>query len=529
MKTRMAAEQSPVAPAPEVVAMQYPTDRAVKAHVTLGEQCVSLVYASRGRACASDEGRAADVRSILEQAREHNSDLGITGLLLAANGHYLQVLEGPRAAVHALLERIQNDTRHEDVSVLLSADIEAPIFSAWSMGLIERSEPENVTADRVRALRLRLSEDAAVSPADFFRLMLTPSNGPLVPRPCLTDAHSSAAPRRKSIASVAFASRTGMWSAAVLQQVAAGSMLRMGRTAVTNPADPARRTLIEYLDTELPNGAPLRALSLQGEVSDCAPLALLVERLSLLVFMLTPSDFEQFVPYARAWLALPQVLASRPKVLILAGLPAERIRPVADELGAHVELEIISANVKLSDAEAVWRAVQSALPNRGAEQGLAAERLLTHALDEQPAAEPALVFAAQGGAAPQGNELVHMLADSGCLPELLGLEGALHAAVLDTDAPHVVLCAPESAAAERTSFGDAAFLRAKCRLVRSLNADEIVEDIVLTTGSVLKVFRPLRKRPALFLAVTLRHGGVGLAAVRIKLQDVASALDLLPL
>lgn len=528
MKTRPAAKRSPAVLATEGGATHFSPDRAIEAPVNLGKNSVRLVYASRGRASASDEGRAADVQSILNQAREHNSGLGITGLLLAANGHYLQVLEGPRAAVESLFERIQNDTRHDNVSVLLSANIEAAIFPAWSMWLVERSEPENVTADRVRALRLRLSEDAAVSPADFFRLMLAPSNGPLVPRLRCSKAHPPDAPC-KSISSVAFASRTGMWSAAVLQHVAAKSMLRLGRTSVTNPADPTRRTLIEYLDTELPERGPLRALSLHGEVSDCAPLALLVERLSLLVFMLTPSDLEQFVPYARAWLALPQVLASRPKVLILAGLPAERMQPVADELGAHLELEIISANVKLSDAAAVWRTVQSALPNRVAAQGLSAAPVSTGALDERPAAETALVSAAQGGAAPHENALEHMLADSACLQELLGLEGALYAAVLDTEEARLVLCAPHSEAAEQAAFDDAAFLRAKRRLVRSLDADEFVEDIVLTTALFLKVFRPLRKRPTLFLAVTLASGGVGLAAVRIKLQDVESALDLLPL
>lgn len=517
-----------------------------------------LVYASRSKASASNQDRAADIRDILARAAEHNAGVGITGLLLAANGHYLQVLEGPRVAVEALFENIQKDSRHEDLSILLSCGIEAAIFPEWSMGLVERSEPEKVTAERVRALRLRLAEDAAVSPADFFRLMLVPSNVPYVPRTPPGATGPRAQPRREPICSVAFASRTGMWSAAVLQHVAAKSMLRLGRTLVTNPAGPAHRTLIEYLDTDLPDSVPLRALSLHGEVSDCAPLALLVERMSLLVFMLTPSDFEQFVPYARAWLALPQVLACRPKVLVLAGLPAERVRPVLDELGAHTDLEITSVNLKLSDAAAVWNAVQFALPGRRADHVLAVEPaqsapastndtfvlplasapdtvetheaadawILTSVFGEHSAIQPAPV-SVWGDDAPQADRLAHVLADSGCLQELLGLDGALYAAVLDTAKPQPVLCAPETDEVAQASFDDAALLGAKCRLVRSLDADEIVEDIVLTTGLLQKVFRPLRKRPSVFLAITLRHGGIGLAAVRIKLHDVASALDLL--
>lgn len=558
MKTRSVALRKPATPAPDGPTTRAPGAGVAESPSARGEARVRLVYASRSRATASNEDRAADVRGILAQAVEHNAGLGITGLLLAANGHYLQVLEGPRVAVEALFERIQKDTRHEDLSILLNCGIEAAIFPVWSMGLVERSEPENVTAERVRALRLRLAEDAGVSPADFFRLMLAPSNIPFVPRTPPNDTGVRAPPRREPIYSVAFASRTGMWSAAVLQHVAAKSMLRLGRTLVTNLAGPARRTLIEYLDTDLPDSVPLRALSLQGEVSDCAPLALLVERMSLLVFMLTPSEFEQFVPYARAWLALPQVLACRPKVLVLAGLPAERLRPVLDDLGRHTGLEITSANLKLSDAAAVWNAVQFALPGRSADHVLAVEPaqaapastndafvsphvsapdtvatqeapdpwVLSSVFGEHFATQPA-PLSVQGDDAPQADRLAHMLADSGCLQELLGLEGALYAAVLDTGEPRPILCAPESDEVVQASFDDAMLLRAKCRLVRSLDADEIVEDIVLTTALLQKVFRPLRKQPSLFLAVTLKHGGVGLAAVRIKLHDVASALDLL--
>jgi Sensors of blue-light using FAD len=554
MPTRAAAPPRPATAAPKGAATQHLSDRATEAPAALREELVRLVYASRSRASASDEERAADVRSILTQARQSNLRLGITGLLLAANGHYLQVLEGPRVAVDALFGRIQKDARHGGVSLLLRTICDAPIFPAWTMGLIERSEPESVTAERMLALRQRLSEDADVSVADFFRLMLVPSANPSASQGKLTRASPRTEASRDAVSRVAFASPTAMWSAAVLQYAASQSMLRMGRTSVTDPAGPAGRTLIEYLDIDAPGIGPLRALSLIGDAASCAPLALLVERLSVLVFMLTPSDFEQFVPYVRAWLALPQVAASRPHVLILAGLSAERVQPVVEAVRAGTELTVTSASVKLSNAGAVWREVQAALLDASARQAPEAAHahdaeLLSHArnldldltqaasaavpTNRAPAAatvpEPGHTSAVQPADVAPSSDLAAMLADSGCLQELLGLPGVLYAAVLDTNDPRALLCAPESEAARRASLNDTEFLCAKLQLVRKLNAAEITEDIVLTTRSQLQVFRSVRKRPTLFLAVTLGVGQIEMAAVRMKLRDLEAALDLLPL
>lgn len=554
MKTRAAAEPGRVAAAPEGAATHRLGDTAAEAPIALREQGVRLVYASRSRASASEEERAADLRSILTQAREHNPRFGITGLLLTANGHYLQVLEGPRGAVDALFERIQKDARHGGVSLLLRTRCDAPIFPVWSMGLVERSEPESVTAERMLALRQRLSEDAAVSVADFFRLVLVPSTSTLVPQSPLSGSNARTEARREPVSRVAFASPTAMWSAAVLQHVASRSMLRLGRTSVTDPAGPVGRTLIEYLDVDAPGIGPLRALSLIGDAAACAPLSLLVERLSLFVFMLTPSDLAQFVPYVRAWLALPQVLSSRPKVLILAGLPSERVQFAVDAVRASTELAVTSARVKLSDAGAVWKAVQAALPDASAKQQPAPADALgagplphpasldadltqvasaalptTRTPPAEPVPDPVQAGAVQPVDSALGGGLAHLLAESGCLQELLGLPGVLYAAVLDTAEARPLLCAPESEAVQRAAFADAAFVCAKLQLVRRLDADEVTEDIVLTTRLQFQVFRSVRKRPSLFLAVTLEVGRVEPAVVRMKLRDVESALDMLPL
>ncbi|MGC8477637.1 MAG: BLUF domain-containing protein [Acetobacteraceae bacterium] len=107
-----------------------------------------LIYASRSRI----GGDAAMLASILAAARTNNAAVGITGVLLHAPDGFAQVLEGSLPAVSAAFERIQNDPRHGDVTVLEAGPAEARLFPAWSMAAVDRAEaPELawpvVTAD----------------------------------------------------------------------------------------------------------------------------------------------------------------------------------------------------------------------------------------------------------------------------------------------------------------------------------------------------------------------------------------------
>jgi hypothetical protein len=60
--------------------------------------------------------------AILQSASRHNQRDGITGMLLYAEGNFLQVIEGEPAAVH------------RNVTVLLEDALSERHFSQWSMG-----------------------------------------------------------------------------------------------------------------------------------------------------------------------------------------------------------------------------------------------------------------------------------------------------------------------------------------------------------------------------------------------------------
>jgi len=116
---------------------------------------VRLMYASRAAASVDADALAA----ILKKSKENNPRVGVTGVLCFCfnAGIFLQVLEGGRAAVSALYNRITQDSRHRDVMLLSYEEIGERNFSGWSMG--------QVNMGRLNAsLLLKYSESAVLDP-----------------------------------------------------------------------------------------------------------------------------------------------------------------------------------------------------------------------------------------------------------------------------------------------------------------------------------------------------------------------------
>ncbi len=98
-----------------------------------------LVYYSRNRVTGTEDELAAAITSILAASRANNERDGVTGALMFNSGCFAQVLEGPREAVEAVFERIQQDERHGDVSLLAFVSTPARAFGTWSMGFVGAS------------------------------------------------------------------------------------------------------------------------------------------------------------------------------------------------------------------------------------------------------------------------------------------------------------------------------------------------------------------------------------------------------
>jgi len=111
-----------------------------------------LIYKSRCNGLATWDV----VNSILASSEQNNPTDGITGVLVATETHFLQVLEGEFEAVNAAFERIARDTRHDKLQLISFTDIEERKFSDWGMhgiGLF------NLNSDLIIRLCLKFGEE----------------------------------------------------------------------------------------------------------------------------------------------------------------------------------------------------------------------------------------------------------------------------------------------------------------------------------------------------------------------------------
>jgi hypothetical protein len=103
----------------------------------LGE-VFSLLYLS----ASTVEFSADDLKELLRKARENNSGLQVTGMLLFKGGNFLQVLEGEQETVLALYRKIYRDPRHNQITILFQGSSDKREFPDWSMGFHDLSSSD---------------------------------------------------------------------------------------------------------------------------------------------------------------------------------------------------------------------------------------------------------------------------------------------------------------------------------------------------------------------------------------------------
>jgi hypothetical protein len=109
---------------------------------------------------------------ILKTAQRNNAAAGITGTLICREDLYLQLLEGERAAVESLYEKIKQDDRHADVITLVQETAAQRLFPTWAMRHdparswmwtredVSRGAVEAAPRDEVLAIFIRLVAEA---------------------------------------------------------------------------------------------------------------------------------------------------------------------------------------------------------------------------------------------------------------------------------------------------------------------------------------------------------------------------------
>lgn len=67
---------------------------------------------------ASQKFSAAELGALLDRARKNDAARGVTGMLLHADGSFIQYIEGERDTVLGLFDTISGDRRHRKIQML---------------------------------------------------------------------------------------------------------------------------------------------------------------------------------------------------------------------------------------------------------------------------------------------------------------------------------------------------------------------------------------------------------------------------
>jgi len=83
-----------------------------------------------------------ELEGMLAESRIRNKAHGISGVLVFVDGAFLQILEGEKDDVLALMGRIERDPRHRDIKVFHEEEVDARAFASWSMAYLTPSAEE---------------------------------------------------------------------------------------------------------------------------------------------------------------------------------------------------------------------------------------------------------------------------------------------------------------------------------------------------------------------------------------------------
>eukprot|EP01035_Chromulina_nebulosa_P009301 gene9301-12562_t len=91
----------------------------------------SLLYVSRRSPTEALDDTVLEAIELIALSR--NSELDLTGVLIATPSHFAQFLEGGRAALDAVMTSIRADARHTEVMVADAPVAGRRLFPAWRM------------------------------------------------------------------------------------------------------------------------------------------------------------------------------------------------------------------------------------------------------------------------------------------------------------------------------------------------------------------------------------------------------------
>ncbi|MGJ7566148.1 hypothetical protein ACSFBM_20020 [Variovorax sp. GB1R11] len=111
------------------------------------------------------------------------------------------------------------------------------------------------------------------------------------------------------------------------------------------------------------------------------------------------------------------------------------------------------------------------------------------------------------------------------LDDVLGIDGALCAAVVDSVSGMVLGSAGSGLDMEVAAAGNTEVVRAKLKTMRALGLNDVIEDILITLGRHYHIIRPSSSKEGVFIYVVLDKQRANLALARRKTQEVDKSMD----
>ncbi|NND82270.1 MAG: BLUF domain-containing protein [Gammaproteobacteria bacterium] len=95
---------------------------------------------------------SATLASITATSQRRNANLAVTGVLFFQNGTFLQVIEGPESSLRALMARIEQDTRHMNITTLIDQPIDERSFASWNMDSFNLADSVQLEFDELEEI-----------------------------------------------------------------------------------------------------------------------------------------------------------------------------------------------------------------------------------------------------------------------------------------------------------------------------------------------------------------------------------------
>ncbi|MBE7368398.1 hypothetical protein [Ramlibacter pallidus] len=111
------------------------------------------------------------------------------------------------------------------------------------------------------------------------------------------------------------------------------------------------------------------------------------------------------------------------------------------------------------------------------------------------------------------------------LDELLTLDGALCAAIVDSSSGMMLGSAGTGVDLEVAAAGNTEVVRAKLKTMRALGLNDVIEDILITLGKQYHIIRLSSRKEGVFLYYVLDKQRANLAMARRKTADVDKDLN----